>query len=1163
MMILSNLKNISAIKLAFLFVVFCNAFVDVSHKVLLQNIAFKVFDGSEQVIWISVINSMIIIPFLLLFTVSGFLSDKYDKKTILIYGAISSFCLSLLMVFAYLSGNFYFAMITLILLAVQSAIYSPAKFGLILDIYGKNNLAKGNSSLQSISIIAILFAIGITSYIFESFYVSNNLILLSTKEELLDAILPLTYYVLPVAFLEMIVSLFILKKIRTSYKKDVILNLNKSDLFKGKIFIKNINILFSNNVIFLSVIGLSIFWGISQGMMAVFPSYAKKYLDITDVFVINGVLASSGIGIAIGAFIYSKISKHYIEIGTIPIASFGMALMIYVSTIVETPFLLSFTFLVFGICGGLFVVPLNSLIQFNANKKILGTVLAGNNWFHSLFMFIMLSITTLVSFYALDPLHTLYLILSISIFAAVYALIKFPQSMLLLFLKFIVGLKYKLEVDGVNNIPSTKGVLLLGNHVSWIDWAVILMTVPREVKFVMDKTIYNKWYLKWLFKMYNAIPISGASSKTTMKTVARELDQGNIVVIFPEGSITRNGHLGEFKKGFEFILRHTSSDVVVVPFYIRGLWESMFSRANNKLKRTYRTNTVTVSFSKVISKKNANIVRIKQEVIALSTKSWTEHIKNLGTLSETIFDKLKEVSNNMIIADSTGLELSANRFLTASILFKNLLEKKVEGQNIGLLIPSSAAGAFINNSILMMGKTAVNLNYTAQLDSLKLAVEKAEVKTIVASSKFVEKLKAKGIDISSLLELVEVIYLEDIKKEISKISGLVTLLCVKFLPSFLLKSIHIKKIKKDDTVLIMFSSGSEGEAKGIELSSDNVLGNSQQIANVLNVNDDDIFVGSLPTFHAFGIVVTTFLPLIEGIKCVAHPDPTDGLGLGKLIYKYKATILTGTSTFFRLYTKNTKVNPLMFESLRLTVAGAEKLREDVRIDFKKKFGKDILEGFGTTETTPVTSCNLPDVLTPEYTVQKGSKIGTVGMALPGTLIKIADPKTFEELKIGQEGMVLISGIQVMKGYLKDEKKTKEVLIKIDGHTYYITGDKGKLDIDGFLTIVDRYSRFAKLAGEMVSLTAVENMISKLIELSEDSQTDYIATSIEDEKKGEKIILLISNVDEKFIEVLKEKIISSFDNKLMIPSVIKRVDEIPKLGTGKRDFKAAKELARQE
>jgi acyl-[acyl-carrier-protein]-phospholipid O-acyltransferase / long-chain-fatty-acid--[acyl-carrier-protein] ligase len=1157
-----NLKNILLIKLAFLFVVFCNAFVDVSHKVLLQNIAFKVFDGSEQVIWISIINALIIIPFILLFTVSGYLSDKYNKKDILVFGAISSFCLSILMIVSYISGNFYFAMFSLVLLAVQSAIYSPAKFGIIIDIYGKKNLARGNSALQSISIIAILFAIGISSFIFESFYNTNNLIVLTTKEELLSATLSLTFYILPVAFLEMIVSLFVLRKLKTSYKKNEALNIDKSEFFKGKLLKQNIKSLSSNKVIFLSVVGLSIFWGISQGLMAVFPSFAKQYLAVTDVFVINGVIACSGIGIALGAFIYSKVSKHYIEIGTIPIAAFGMAIMVFISTVVETPFLLAMTFLVFGIFGGLFVVPLNALIQFNANKKVLGTILAGNNWFHSLAMFIMLSITTIVSFYNLDPLNTIYLILFITILGAAFTVIKFPQSMILLFLKVIVGLKYKLEVNGVKNIPSSGGVLLLGNHVSWIDWAVILMSVPREVKFVMEKSIYNKWYLTWLLKMFKAIPISGASSKSTIQLVANELDKGNIVVLFPEGSITRNGHLGEFKRGFEIILNQTNSDVRVVSFYIRGLWESMFSRANNKLKKSYRTNTVTVSFSKSIKKENANIVNIKKQVLSLSTLSWKQHIANLGTISETIFDKLKEVSNEMIMADSTGLELSGNKFLTVSILFKNLLEKKVMGQNIGLLIPSTCAGAFINNSVLMMGKTAVNLNYTSEVESLKLAVKKAEIKTIVTSLKFVEKLKDKGINISSLFELVDVIYLEDLKKDISKLKGLFTLLSVKFLPSFILKTIHLKKIKKDDTVLILFSSGSEGTPKGIELSSDNVLGNSQQIANVLNVDDDDIFVGSLPVFHAFGIVVTTFLPLIEGIKCVAHPDPTDGLGLGKLIYKYKATILTGTSTFFRLYTKNPKVNPLMFESLRLTVAGAEKLRVDVRLEFKKKFGKDILEGFGTTETTPVTSCNLPDVLTPEYTVQKGNKEGTVGMALPGTFIKIVDPQTFEELETNNEGMVLISGIQVMKGYLKDQKKTQEVLKQIDGHTYYITGDKGKLDSDGFLTIVDRYSRFAKLGGEMISLTAVEEKISKLINLDEDSQTDFIATSLEDEKKGEKIILLISNANQSFIDDLRQKINTYFENKLMIPSSIKIVDDIPKLGTGKKDFKAAKELAKK-
>ena len=335
-----KLSNILLIKFAFLFVVFCNALVDVAHKVLLQNIAFKIFDGSEQVIWISIINAMIIIPFLLLFTLSGYLSDKYNKKDILVYGAVSSFCLSALMIVAYLSGNFYFAMISLVLLAVQSAVYSPAKFGLIIDIYGKKNLAKGNSALQSVSIIAILFAIGVSSFILENFYNTNNLAVLSTKEELLDAILPLTYYILPVAFLEMIVSLFVLRKLKTSYKKNEVLSLDKKEFFKGKLLVKNIKTISSNSVIFLSVIGLSVFWGISQGLMAVFPSFAKQYLEVTNVFVINGVIACSGIGIAIGAFIYSRVSKHYIEIGTIPIAAFGMAIMVYISTVVQTPFLL-------------------------------------------------------------------------------------------------------------------------------------------------------------------------------------------------------------------------------------------------------------------------------------------------------------------------------------------------------------------------------------------------------------------------------------------------------------------------------------------------------------------------------------------------------------------------------------------------------------------------------------------------------------------------------------------------------------------------------------------------------------------------------------------------------------------------------------------------------
>lgn len=1157
----SNMSNILLIKLTFLLVVFCNVIVDVSHKVILQNIAFKVMDGSEQVLWVSIINAMILLPFILLFSFSGYLSDKYDKKDILVYGAISSFILSVLMVFSYLSGNFYLAMLNLFLLAVQSAIYSPAKFGIIIDIYGKKNLAKGNSALQAISIIGILFAIGCTSFFFESFYNSNNLNLLNSKEELLEATISLTLFIVPIAFLEMLVSLLVLKKLKTLGKKDNKLKLNKDDLLKGKLLKNNINTIKSNHVIYLSILALSVFWAISQGLMAVFPSYAKQYLNITDVFVINGIIAVSGLGIALGSYIYSKLSKHFIELGTVPFASIGIVLCTLFSTVFDNTYLLALCFFLFGIFGGLFVVPLNALIQFNSNKKILGRVLAGNNWYQAVAMFMMLSLTSIVSFYNLDPLYTIYVILLIAFLGTIYTVIKLPQTLILLFLKVVVGLKYKLEVNGIKNIPSQGGVLLLGNHVSWIDWAVILMSSPREVKFVMHKPIYEKWYLNWILKTFNAIPISSSSSKSTIKKIAQELDDGNVVVLFPEGSITRNGHLGEFKKGFEKVLEFTNSDVKVVSFYIRGLWESMFSRANKKLKDSYRTNCVTVSYSKPLRKEQSNAIRIKKEVMNLSITSWNEHIKNLGTLSEEIFDRLKEVGSEMIIADSTGMELSGTKYLTVSTIFKNLLKTKIKGQNIGLLLPSTAAGSFINYSCLMLGKTVVNLNYTAELDALKKAIKKADIQSIVSSKKFVEKLKEKGIEIEDLFQDVEVIFLEDLKTQIKKPKAILTLLSMKFLPSFILKKIHLVKTKKDDTAVILFSSGSEGEPKGVELTSDNILGNTQQIASILNVSKDDVIVASLPIFHAFGITVTTFLPLVEGIKSVAHPDPTDGVAIGKLIAKYKATIMTGTSTFYRLYTKNSKVNPLMFESLRFVVAGAEKLRADVRTEFKKKFGKDILEGYGVTETTPVASCNLPNVLSPDGDIQIGGKEGTIGMPIPGTKIKIVNPHTFKELDVNKEGMIVISGLQVMKGYLKDEEKTKSVIVRIKGKDYYITGDKGKIDEDGFVTIVDRYSRFAKLGGEMVSLGAIEEKITKIIlNNKEDSDIDFIATSIEDAKKGEKIILLISGVNKEYVSTLKDNIIHSFDNKLMIPSSIKIVDEVPRLGTGKKDFKKAKDLA---
>lgn len=288
---------------------------------------------------------------------------------------------------------------------------------------------------------------------------------------------------------------------------------------------------------------------------------------------------------------------------------------------------------------------------------------------------------------------------------------------------------------------------------------------------------------------------------------------------------------------------------------------------------------------------------------------------------------------------------------------------------------------------------------------------------------------------------------------------------------------------------------------------------------------------------------------------MCHPDPTDVVNIAKAVSKHKVTLLCATATFLRLYTRNKKVQPLMLDSLRTVVAGAERLPETVRTEFKAKFNKDIYEGYGANETTPVASVNIPDKLDPnDWRIQQGNKPGTVGMPLPGCAFRIVDPVSLASLAAGESGLILISGNQVMSGYLNDVTKTEEVLVELDGRRWYKTGDKGYLDKDGFLSIIDRYSRFAKVGGEMVSLTSVEQEVGSALTALEIGNSDVniaveiLAVNLPDAKKGERIVLLSTVKIE--LKSLKDRLISQQVNPLMLPLAIYQIDELPKLGSGK-------------
>ncbi|MCF6201064.1 MAG: AMP-binding protein, partial [Hydrogenimonas sp.] len=636
------------------------------------------------------------------------------------------------------------------------------------------------------------------------------------------------------------------------------------------------------------------------------------------------------------------------------------------------------------------IVPLNSLIQYLAPPKRIGTILAGNNFIQNVTMILFLVATILLvqtGFSSYGIFNTAALI---TLIGSLYAFSEIAQLAARVVLIPILKTRYRLFVEGLENLPQRGGVLLLGNHISWIDWLILQVASPRPLKFVMERSIYEQWYLKWFLKRFDVIPISGVASKGALEAVRERLLKGEAVSLFPEGRISYNGQLGEFKKGFELILKDV--DVPVVPFYLHGLWGSTFSRACSGYKLITRSGPrreVGVVFGRPL-KSNADRVAVKQAVQSLSFKAWDRSVSSMKPLHFHWLRRCKEAPFKRALADDTGSDMNRLKMLTSVLLFSKLLKNSLgKSRNIGVLLPSSAAGAIANMTLLAMGKRVVNLNYTIDPKALKYAMQKADIEYVVTSERFLKRLEKRGFNPLEGESGVKPILMEELAKQIRPVQKALTLAAALLLPKALLEALYFEKCRLNDTAAILFSSGSEGVPKGIELTHKNLLGNIKQVSAMLNFCDEDVILNSLPIFHSFGLTVTTLLPLCEGVEMVSVADPTDALAVGKSAARYRATIIFGTATFFRIYTKNRKLHPLMFSSVRMAVAGAEKLKPQIRKDFKAKFGIDLFEGYGTTETSPVVSVNMPDMLDPDtLKLIIGHKEGSVGQPLPGTLIKI-------------------------------------------------------------------------------------------------------------------------------------------------------------------------------
>ncbi|MBN0988499.1 acyl-[ACP]--phospholipid O-acyltransferase [Amphritea pacifica] len=1137
--------------LAFIAIAFINAFVDLGHKIIIQNTLFKAYDGDLQIVLTAVVNGLILLPFIMLFTPAGFLADKYPKNRVMKYSAWAAVGATLLITLCYFQGWFIAAFALTFILALQSAFYSPAKYGFIRELVGEENITEGNGWVQAVTMVAILSGIAVFSLLFEIRV--NGAFQLSPGQSL-ELIAPLGWLLVIGSVFELILAYRLPQTRDTDHQVHYDWRAYRS----GKTLSRNLSMIYHNQTIWLSIIGVALFWSISQVMLAVFPAVAESHHGIHNTFIIQGTMALAGVGIMAGSVLAGRWSPHYINIGLIPLGAAGVAAGLVLLPQAASVFWQGVVFFLIGLSGALLNVPLQALIQFNAGRGETGKVLAGSNFIQNIAMLGFLSLTVLFAWAGIDGLWLLWLLALLGVVGALFAIRMLPQALVRVLVAGLIKRKYNLQVLGFENLPrSGQGVLLLGNHISWLDWAMIQMACPRHIHFVMERSIYERWYLKWFLSMYRVIPISSGHSRDALQAVGELISAGHVVCLFPEGAISHTGQIGEFKKGFERACEEAEG--VIVPFYLRGLWGSRFSRSTDKMKMIRRgglKRDVIVAYGQPMPV-SSSASEVKKKVAELSIHTWERYTQTFQPLPQSFIRTAKSAMSDMAISDVQGEPLSYRRLLTAVVLFSQRL-KQTPGQRLGVLLPTSTAGAIANLAGLFAGRTLVNINFTASESAQLAALEQGEVETILTAHKFVSKLKARGVSTEALFEGRQVIFMEDLKAGMGKAEALVTMFLLSVAPATLLQWWLGAGAKMDDTAAILFSSGSEGAPKGVMLSHRNILANLRQIADVLNVREDDCIMATLPLFHAFGLTVTTFLPLIEGLPVVCHPDPTDAVNIGKGVAKYRATMICATSTFLRLYTRSKKLHPLMFQSIRVAVAGAERLDPAVQQAFEARFRVPVVEGYGSTETTPVASVNLPDHLSVDgWFVQVGTRPGTVGLALPGSTFRIVDPVTLEELPTGEDGLILIGGTQIMKGYLNNPEKTAEVIVEMDGLRWYKSGDKGHLDDDGFLTIVDRYSRFAKLGGEMVSLGAVEQEVRKHLV---DDESALVAINLPDERKGEQVVLLVdADIDP---QSFRSHLASQGVPPLMLPAKVFRVAEIPLLGSGKTNYPAAKLLAEQ-
>ncbi len=1116
-----------------------------------------VVSQDRGIVLVSLMAGLLVLPFILFAPLAGWVADRLPKRVILNHLLLLQIAFLGWIGFCLYSQNLTGAIAGFALLALQSCFFSPAKQGILKELVGEQRLSSAVGWMEMLGIAAILIGSLGGGWLFDHFTGGAG------DDPWNGALAAIA--ILAVTSVGAFIAFQPVKPTRAASR----------DPFQPSLFwqhFSQVGKLWRERPLRLAALGNAWFFALGGVFYLSLVELGRElHGGATGSATEAGVLfVLLGAGVACGSLTAGTISRRRIELGIIPVGSIGMVLAL-VTIALTAPGTLPFHAAIAGLgfTSGLFIVPINAFLQARARDEERGRVIAANNLLTNIagigavFVQYLLSQTL-----GLSVSEQFFILAAPAAGVAVYILFLLPDSLVALVVRMLLRGFYRVRTEGAENLPAG-GALLTCNHVSYIDALLVQTALDRPVRFMAFSGLQTKWWIRLAFRWFRVIPISSERARDGIREAVTAVKAGELVCIFPEGQLTRTGTLQGIKKGFNLIARQANAPVV--PAHLDGLWGSYFSFSGGrffKKRPRFPAPPVSLHIGLPLDGQNTNPAELQETLLDLAYRAGSRRPELQRHLGREAVRGLVRQPHKIAIVDrqSDRQVLSRGKvFAAAAALAAELRRTHRNEARIGIALPPGAGAAIANVACVFAGKTPVNLNFTAGPAAWSSAIRQAELRTIVGADALRKKLpnlpwpgerslevgdqRPEGRNELTFRDLAAVM------KHLPRPRLLFWLAAAWLLPAWAVAALlRVPRRGGDRECALLFTSGSSGEPKGAVLTHRNILGNLLQIADTTFLMPGDRVLASLPIFHSFGFTVTLWCPLIRGITMITAPSPLDSKTVIRAIREEKATVFPATATFLRAYLR--KATPEDFASLRMVVAGAERVPTTLFDAFAEKFNLPILEGYGLTETAPCLSANMPEPTGPSGKAadQRYSRFGSAGRLLPGIRARIIDPETGESLPLSEPGLLQVSGPNVFAGYLNRPDLTSEVLN--DG--WFNTGDIVRFDEDGFLHIEGRISRFSKIAGEMVPHGTVEEKIVQALDLSEQESQPIAVIGLPDEAKGEELVLLTTVTIEA--SELRVKLSALGVANLWIPKRIIEVEAIPVLGTGKLDLKRCREIS---